>query len=179
MRPRRIFAPQRDRRWGRLALGSVMLLGVIALATALPGDLLGSARRDQSWQASAAEVRVIDGDTLRLGERMVRLYAVDAPDRGTDCGNGRDCGSAAAAALAALVQGRDVDCRLQGRDRHGRALGLCRANGVEVNASLVAAGWALADTAALPSLAPLQATARDARRGVWGAAQIPETWSRR
>ncbi len=180
MRRRRIFKPAPSpRRWGTFAVAGIALVGAVVIATAVPGDLFGSAPRNQSWQAAAEDVRVVDGDTLRLGDRMLRLYAVDAPERGQACPQARDCGAAAAEALARLVNGRDVECRLQGRDRLGRALGVCRANGVELNASLVASGWAVADATAMPALGPLEATAREAGRGLWSGGNTPEAWRRR
>ncbi|HYZ33494.1 MAG TPA: thermonuclease family protein, partial [Crenalkalicoccus sp.] len=62
---------------------------------------------------------------------------------------------------------RDLDCRLDGRDAQGRALGTCRAGGTEVNSGLVAAGWARAEG---PDLAGAEAAARNAGRGLWGSA---------
>jgi endonuclease YncB( thermonuclease family) len=147
----------------------------------LPTALLGSPPREQDWSALAAEVRVVDGDTLRLGDRMLRLAAVDAPDRGQACADagGRwfDCGAAAAEALSRLVNGRSVVCRVQGHDRFGRGLGTCRAAGAELNAGLVSSGWALAED---DGLAELEAAARAAGRGLWaGGFSRPETWRRR
>ncbi len=144
---------------------------------------MGSAPRQQDWSALAAEVRVVDGDTLRLGDRTVRLAKVDAPERGQTCADqaGRpfDCGAAAAEALSRLVNGRSVLCIVSGRDRFGRGLGQCTAGGADLNAGLVRAGWALAynDDAALLAL---EAEARRAARGLWAGGFVrPEEWRRR
>lgn len=171
MRVRRIFRPAyRPRRWGTAVAMLGGFLVVAGLAMVLPATLFGSAPRGQSWRAASSEVRVVDGETLRLGDRVLRLAGLAAPERGRPCadGNGqtRDCGAAAAAALAGLVASRDLDCAIRGQDRHGRALGLCSAGGVEVNGSMVAAGWARAEGSA-EGLAPLEAAARAAGRGQW------------
>jgi endonuclease YncB( thermonuclease family) len=169
MRRRRIFKPAREqRRMGR-AFALLASLGMLAVLTAVlrPGNLLGSAPRTQDWRALPAEVRVLDGETLRLGDRVLRLYGVGAPARGQACGVVTDCGGMAANELARLVRDRAVECKIQGQDRFGRALGTCRAGGVELNASLVAAGWASADEVTMPALVPIEATARQARRGMW------------
>jgi hypothetical protein len=83
MRVRRIFRPAyRPRRWGA-ALAVLGGVGVVAiLAVVLPANLFGSANRGQSWRAAAAEVRVVDGETLRLGDRVLRLAGLSAPERG-------------------------------------------------------------------------------------------------
>jgi len=176
MRTRRIFTPAyHPRRWGTLLAGLALGAAAAGLATALPVDLFGGGPREVVVRAQAAEVRVLDGETLRLGTHLLRLAAIAAPERGRVCrdssGQSYDCGAAAAEALARLVAGRGVECRIQGQDRLGRDLGLCRAAGVELNASLVAEGWALADAGAL---APLEATARQSGRGLWASAEDAE-----
>ncbi|HEV7268848.1 MAG TPA: thermonuclease family protein [Falsiroseomonas sp.] len=183
--PRRIFrAAPKPRRWRTpLLILAVTALAVLASGIGLPPALMGSAPREQDWSALAAEVRVVDGDTLRLGDRTVRLAGVDAPDRSEDCADaaGRwfDCGAAAAEALSRLVNGRSVVCLVAGRDRFGRGLGVCRAGGAELNAGLVASGWALADDAETP-LMGLEAEARRATRGLWaGGFARPEAWRSR
>jgi endonuclease YncB( thermonuclease family) len=113
--------------------------------------------------APAAELAVVDGDTLRLGRQVVRLSGVAAPERGTPCGS-VDCGAAAANALSALIDGHGVDCRIDGHDHLGRPLGVCQASGVELNQALVRDGWAHAINA---SLRATENDARQARRGLW------------
>ena len=147
-------------------LASVGVL-LVLLTVLRPGELMGSAPQTPDWRALPTEVRVVDGGTLRLGDRVLRLYGIEVPARGQACGVVVDCGGMAAAELARLVRDRALECRIQGQDRFGRAFGICRAGGVEVNASLVAAGWAEADAVAMPALAPLEAAARSGRRGMW------------
>jgi endonuclease YncB( thermonuclease family) len=163
--------------------GVVAVLALALTGLGLPANLFGSAPREQDWAAPAQSVRVVDGDTLRLGDRTLRLAGLLSPMRGQTCstasGAGFDCGAAAAQALARLVQQRDVTCRVQGRDRFGRALGVCQAGGIETNSALVAAGWALAASDAT-ALAPVEAAARAGGRGLWShRAGAPASWQDR
>lgn len=149
----------------------------------LPPDLMGSAPREQDWSAPGAEVRVVDGETLRLGDRTVRLARIDAPARGQGCadaaGRAFDCGAAAAEALSRLVDGRSVLCIVSGRDRFGRGLGHCSVGGAPLNTGLVAAGWALAGTDDA-TLRLAEAEARQAARGLWASGfSRPDEWRRR
>lgn len=178
MRTRRIFTPSyHPRRWGRLLAGALGAGAVVGLAVALPTDLFGSGPRGQEVRAPNAAVRVIDGETLALDGQVVRLAGVRAPQRGQLChdvaGREYDCGAAAAAAVARLIAGRDVECRLQGRDPMGRPTGFCRAGGAELNASLVADGFVLAG-GGVAALQTLETTARDGRRGLWATAADAE-----
>ncbi len=158
-------------------------IGGLLAGVGLPGSLMGSAPLEQDWSALAAEVRVVDGDTLRLGDRTLRLAGIDAPDRGEACadpaGRAFDCGAAAAEALSRLVNGRSVVCRVQGRDRFGRGLGVCQAGEVELSTGMVRSGWALAAEAPA-ALEVEEADARVASRGLWaGGLMRPEAWQRR
>ena len=164
-------------------LAVVTLCVLLGSGIGLPPDLMGSAPREQDWSALGPEVRVVDGDTLRLGDRTVRLARIDAPERGQGCadatGRAFDCGAAAAEALSRLVDGRSVLCIVSGRDRFGRGLGQCSAGGAPLNTGLVAAGWALAEADDAP-LRRVEAEARQAARGLWanGFAR-PDEWRRR
>ncbi|WP_376092652.1 thermonuclease family protein [Roseomonas sp. CCTCC AB2023176] len=173
---RRIFRPAPSpRRWR----GPLALLGLAAGVAFLAGiggtgSLMGGSPEDQEWTAPASAVRVVDGETLRVGDRVVRLRGVEAPDRGESCrdaaGRSLDCGAGAAEALARLIAGHDVTCRMGGRDRMGRGLGRCMAATVNVNAALVSGGWALASD---PDLSSQQGAARAAGSGFWAAGAVP------
>ena len=146
-----------------LAIGVAAAAGV-ALATvarrpaapAPPGEELG---------APPEQIAVVDAGTLRFGDRVVRLQAVDPPSHSTKC-SGEDCGAAAANALAAMVRDAPVLCRLVGADGFGRAYGVCRSGETKLNVAIVAAGWARASGDA-PDLKAAELAARADRRGVW------------
>jgi endonuclease YncB( thermonuclease family) len=181
---RRIFRPARTspRPWRGIVVAiALLLVGGLLTGIGLPTDLFGSAPREQNWSALAPEVRIVDGDTLRLGDRTLRLLGVAAPERGQNCrdaaGRSFDCGAAAAEQLARLVGGRSVVCRVQGHDRFGRGLGICQAGGAELNLGLVASGWALASADSVPALEPAEQEARLSGRGLWsGEITAPEAW---
>jgi endonuclease YncB( thermonuclease family) len=120
--------------------------------------------------AQPADVAVIDGGTLKLGDRVVRLFGVEPPARDTPCGTrddaGQDCAASAANALAAMLRDLPVACRITGMDSLGRPYAICQANGAELNSAVIAAGWARADTA-LPKLRSAEQAAQAAHRGVW------------
>lgn len=194
-RRRRIFRPSASpvlsRALRRLLLSAAALIaaGVVAFAN-LPSDLLrwpplgtqGPAAVPEHVAARPSAVRVVDGDTLRVGATTVRLMGLDAPERGQTCrradGTVFDCGAAATDILAGLVHERHVTCRVHGADRYGRSLGVCKAGRRELNRELVAAGYAIARTE-LPPLQVLEAEARAARRGLWATTfDRPDAWRR-
>lgn len=121
--------------------------------------------------AAPMEIAVLDGATLRVHERVIRLAGILPPARGEACqtaaGAGFDCGVAATNALAALVQKGPLDCTLHGHDDMGRPLAMCRWAGGDLNMALVRAGWAHAEGGE-PDMAAAETQARDGRRGLWG-----------
>ena len=180
--PRRIFRgtlPVRSPSSGVFRALLVGLLGVGVGAGAIllsaPSNLFGRVPAPSGvLSAEAGAVSVVDGDTLLLRETVVRLRGVLAPGRGTSCQGVRgeilDCGGEAARGLAAIVRGRDLACRLVGRDERGFVQADCLAGPTDVNRAIVAAGWARVspeDSAAAARLRQDEQSARTARLGLW------------
>jgi endonuclease YncB( thermonuclease family) len=175
-RPRRIFregaiAARTGRGGGvsnTLVAGIFGAIGGAALVLiALPADLFGRVPTPSGVvTADAQHVAVVDGDTLRLREMVIRLQGISAPGRGIICGDGSDCGAAAAEALASMVRDRTVSCTLGGRDPSGFPQALCEAGGVQLNRALVSAGFAHARTDTVAFNAE-ETAARDNHRGLW------------
>lgn len=73
--------------------------------------------------ASAEDAnRVVDGDTIHLGDERIRLWGIDAPEMGTQEG------SVAREYLLGLVAQVDPDmlrCQIMYHDRYGRAVARC------------------------------------------------------
>jgi endonuclease YncB( thermonuclease family) len=187
-RPRRIFRSgslssgrQRARIRPTVIAGLIGAIGGAAVMLfSSPAALFGRVPRlAGELNADAPQVAVVDGQTLRLRDTVVRLHGVLAPMRGQEClsGDGRrfDCGAAASEALASLVRGHAVSCRLDGRDAGGFPQGHCEAGGVSLNRAVVSAGWARAD-GHTPDLAPEEAAARALRVGIWRAGTATETF---
>ncbi len=89
---------------------------------------------------------VVDGDTIRLGVRRVRLIGIDAPEiAGADCAAERVLGQRAADRLLALVNQGEFDLvghRFRDRDGHGRDLRLVLRGGVSIGKQLTRDGLA-------------------------------------
>lgn len=125
--------------------------------------------------------RVIDGDTLAVGREHIRLEGIDAPEKGQTClrhGRSWPCGALSTSTLRSLIRGRPVSCTVTGRDRYGRALGVCTAGGAEVNTEMVRAGYALAFRRYSERYVPDEDVAKAKRVGVWSGEFTPP-WEHR
>lgn len=127
--------------------------------------------------------QVVDGDTLDVAGARIRLHGIDAPERSQLCENAAGewyCGQAATAALALLLDGREVACEARDRDRHGRIVAICRVGGTDLSRWLAEQGWALAYRRYAPDYVAAEEAARAAGRGIWsGGFEEPEAYRHR
>jgi endonuclease YncB( thermonuclease family) len=156
-----------------LSVGSIIgyvFLEVLAVA----GASAPSAAEEITITGSA---RVIDGDTLGLGQNRVRLFGIDAPESAQECKDAKGvtwaCGRSAKRALERLTAGQTVTCRGRDRDDYGRLLAVCSTSRGEINSALVRQGFAWAFERYSDAYVGTEAEAKAARRGVFAAANEP------
>lgn len=132
--------------------------------------------------AAAAEVIgpavAVDGDTLRIGETVVRLFGIDAAEGHQVCaaegGSEWNCGGAATARLVDLLAAGPISCTGTALHDYGRLLAICTAfDGTAVNATLVAEGLAWAFVRYTTLFVEEEALARSLGAGVGQAPTIP------
>lgn len=121
----------------------------------------------------------VDGDSLVVGGRGMRIRGIDAPELRQTCtigGHEEPCGRQAAQALRRWLARGAVTCVGGENDRYGRLLVVCRVNGTDIGADLVRNGLAV-DYGDYPAE---ESEARAAHRGIWaGTFERPEAWRRR
>jgi len=154
--------------------------------------LSAPAARDRLPYVKARVDRVKDGDTFEarlertnrgggpaIQHATVRIHGIDAPERG------QAYGEQAKAALAALVDGRDVELLETDRDREGRLVAVVMLEGRDVGAVLIRSGHAWAFREYLGGVegdddyCALEYEARAARRGLWAGAHPRAPWLER
>lgn len=170
MRPRppnrlRSAGPSRQGRWRWLSLLALLGLGAVGY-----------------WQQTGETItgmgRAIDGDSLRIGTRELRLAGIDAPELHQTCerdGAGYPCGREARRVFSDMLARGAVTCTVRESDRYGRGLAICKQGEIEVNAVLVRQGQAVA----YGRYDADERQARAARRGIWaGGFERPSDWRR-
>lgn len=125
----------------------------------------------------AGTARVIDGDTLEIGDVTYRLHGIDAPEYGQKCneagGGTWPCGRVAVQAMEQLVDGADVICDGRGADDYGRTLAVCSVAGQDINAAMVEQGNAWAYRRFSDDYAAVEDRARAEGVGIWQAPTEP------
>ncbi|HZQ01372.1 MAG TPA: thermonuclease family protein [Reyranella sp.] len=115
---------------------------------------------------AAASQSITDGDTIKLNGTTYRLWGIDAPELHQACKDGWPAGVVSKAALSELLTGKSVACESRGQDRYGRTIGLCRADGADVQARMVELGMAWAFTRYSSDYVGQERAAIEARAGV-------------
>ena len=155
----------------RLVIPAFLLTFWFALSCVAAGTLSGRV------------VAVSDGDTLTLltadkQQVKVRLAEIDTPEKR------QPFGSRSRQALADKVFGKDVTVVVREKDRYGRTVGRIYLDGRDINAELVAEGyaWVYRQYAKDQRLFQLEDEARALKRGLWALPeadrQPPWEWRR-
>lgn len=147
--------------------------------------LVGAAMAGAAWLALVPEDRgadlsgfatAVDGDTLALAGKRVRLLGIDAPESDQTChrpSGDWTCGRAASERLAQAIRRAETICRPEGHDRYGRILAHCTSAGRDLSALMVSEGLAVARDEYLS----VELRARVASRGIWGGEFVdPRAW---
>lgn len=119
----------------------------------------------------------IDGDTIELGGQRIRLFGIDAVESAQSCerdGEAWACGHDAAAALSAIVEGRNLQCERRGMDRYGRIVAVCTRDGRDIGRAMVQMGLAVALPEFSLDYVADENGARARGTGIWaGTFQMP------
>ena len=162
------------------ALGKIVALVLIVVAVVLAERYCQVA---VSPFDPDAKISAIDGDSLIAEDGVeYRLFGIDAPELHQSCNdvNGKpwQCGRAAKAKLTAIINRGNVTCEVRAKDRFGRIVAVCSAEGVpDVGEAMVHDGYAVVLGFGRSDYQELQDEAEAAKRGIWrGSFERPSDW---
>jgi endonuclease YncB( thermonuclease family) len=154
----------------------VRRLDALVATLVLIGLVAGAAYLMRPDEVVVGFASVIDGDSIRLDGREIRIAGIDAPELRQTClaeGRPYPCGEIARQALGDMLADRVVTCRMGGRDRYQRRVASCEAGGNDVGAALVSRGYALA----YGRYEREEAAARQKKLELWsGSFERPSDW---
>ena len=157
-----------------------MVLALCVLAEAPFADAQGPVVETHTVSDVAT---VIDADSIIIKGTNIRLQGIDAPEIKQLCRRGGGvnwgCGKLADAALRDKLGNKVVTCSWTKQDKYGRALGTCYLGSENINAWIVAEGWALAYRQYSTVYVVVEENAQAAGKGIWrGDFVAPWEWRR-
>lgn len=145
--------------------------------------------RSHTGDTDRQHVTVIDGDTVKVGGRIVNLYGIDCPELGQSCvqeGHTWSCGLSAMLELEKIIaiNHDHLDCEPWDGEAgttadagHGS---VCKVAHEDLAQLLVAGGYCVTVPGAFPSYQEAEREAKQAHLGIWGSDFVPPSeWRRR
>ncbi|MBE6450914.1 MAG: thermonuclease family protein [Alphaproteobacteria bacterium] len=131
-----------------------------------------------------AKVKVIDGDSILIGKKDIRLLGIDAPEYDQTCfdenGYEYDCGQESYLFLRLLVEKglnnqEKVKCNKKGVDKYKRDLSECFIGKTNINLAMIKSGYAV--TYRHDSYEKEEYEAKTHKKGIWqGKFMRPELY---
>tara|TARA_B100000242_G_scaffold38550_1_gene23063 strand:- start:768 stop:1295 length:528 start_codon:yes stop_codon:yes gene_type:complete len=133
--------------------------------------------------------KVIDGDTLRIDKKKIRLFGIDAPEKKQQCrrsslsisfltfGKDYPCGQISADRLRKKINDKLVICKYSSKDRYKRFIAECFLNKTNINAWMVQTGHAVAYKKYSKKFVAQEIFAKKEKLGLWsGTFEMPWNW---
>lgn len=133
----------------------------------------GDGELEQMPETFSARVRVVDGDTIAIGDHRIRLYGMDAPE------SDQPFGDMSTAALRGLIRDEELMIHPIEFDVYGRLVAhVRRKDGLDLSEAMVASGNAVATLAYTTAYAEAQHHAKTNKKGFWanGGTVDPAIW---
>ena len=140
----------------------------------------------------SGKAEVIDGDTIKINKKKIRLFGIDAPEKKQICKKiyidfiifnfqkDYKCGEKSTLALVKKVKDKKIKCILEAeKDRYKRNIGTCYVESKDINRWLVKNGYALAYKKYSKKYLLDEQYAKKNKLGLWrGTFMKPEKWRR-
>tara|TARA_Y100000741_G_C18223273_1_gene546805 strand:+ start:206 stop:709 length:504 start_codon:yes stop_codon:yes gene_type:complete len=135
--------------------------------------------------------KIIDGDSLHINSKKIRLLGVDAPEINQKCKKiylsilifnfqkEYYCGKYVTDKLKDFIKNNEVSCEIYGKDRYKRYLAVCYLKNKDINSWLVKNGLAIAYKKYSKQYLSEENFAKKNFLGIWaGSFKEPEKWRR-
>ena len=140
--------------------------------------------------------KVIDGDTIKIEDKRIRLNGIDAPEIKQECKNEigiYNCGIASKVFLENLILSKNILCLYRELDRYKRILGTCytvenvefkkkltSVLGENLNSKMVSSGQAVAYRKYSKDYIDDEKIAKNNKFGIWsGEFDMPWEWRKK
>lgn len=148
--------------------------------------------RSENINKISGFAKVVDGDTIKINSKKIRLYGIDAPEKKQKCKKTyltisfmsftKDymCGEVSTQKLIKKINKQKLNCNILDVDRYKRLIGECFKRNINLNSWMVSNGYAVAYRKYSKKYVSDEINAKNNKLGIWqGKFQMPWDYRRK
>ena len=148
--------------------------------------------RSENINKISGFAKVVDGDTIKINSKKIRLYGIDAPEKKQKCKKTyltisfmsftKDymCGELATQKLIKKINKQKLNCNILDVDRYKRLIGECFKRNINLNSWMVSNGYAVAYRKYSKKYVSDEINAKINKLGIWqGKFEMPWDYRRK
>ena len=136
--------------------------------------------------------KIIDGDTIKINSKKIRLHGIDAPEKKQKCKKpyliigffsftkSYSCGQVSTDKLIKKINNQIIKCKIKNVDRYNRLIAECYKRNENLNSWLVSNGYAVAYRKYSKKYISNEINAKNNKLGIWqGKFEMPWNFRRK
>ena len=148
--------------------------------------------RSENINKISGFAKVVDGDTIKINSKKIRLYGIDAPEKKQKCKKTyltisfmsftKDymCGEVSTQKLIKKINNQKLNCNIIDVDRYKRLIGECFKRNINLNSWMVSNGYAVAYRKYSKKYVSDEINAKNNKLGIWqGKFEMPWDYRRK
>ena len=148
--------------------------------------------RSENINKISGFAKVVDGDTIKINSKKIRLYGIDAPEKKQKCKKTyltisfmsftKDymCGEVSTQKLIKKINKQKLNCNILDVDRYKRLIGECFKRNINLNSWMVSNGYAVAYRKYSKKYVSDEINAKNKKLGIWqGKFEMPWDYRRK
>ena len=148
--------------------------------------------RSEEIKEISGYAKIIDGDTIKINSKKIRLHGIDAPEKKQVCkkpyitivffsfSKNYLCGQVSTDKLTKKINNQIIKCKIKNVDRYNRLIGECYKNNENLNSWLVSNGYAVAYRKYSKKYISDEMNAKNKKLGIWqGKFEMPWDFRRK
>ena len=148
--------------------------------------------RSENINKISGFAKIVDGDTIKINSKKIRLYGIDAPEKKQKCKKTyltisfmsftKDymCGEVSTQKLIKKINKQKLNCNIIDVDRYKRLIGECFKRNINLNSWMVSNGYAVAYRKYSKKYVSDEINAKNKKLGIWqGKFEMPWDYRRK
>ena len=148
--------------------------------------------RSEEIKEISGYAKIIDGDTIKINSKKIRLHGIDAPEKKQVCkkpyitivffsfSKNYLCGQVSTDKLTKKINNQIIKCKIKNVDRYKRLIGECYKKNENLNSWLVSNGYAVAYRKYSKKYISNETNAKNNKLGIWqGKFEMPWNFRRK